>query len=206
MEIIDLSPAISADTQPFVEDTGYSDPETLVEPWVRIGQDVHGWRSLFHVSRLSMSAHTGSHLDAPSHFQDGAATVSDLPLEFLAGRAIVIDAREGGMTEPRIREAHPRASQRGVTPLVLTPQDWLTAADVNGIAAWNRPLVTFAGEDDADLGYVGVRHFFSAQRWMVSNLGVKQALRVRDGDLLVVAPLPLVGVEGSPCRVLALRL
>ena len=41
---------------------------------------------------------------------------------------------------------------------------------------------------------------------MVGNLDVKQALRVRDGDLLLVAPLPLVGVEGSPCRVLALRL
>ena len=46
---------------------------------------------------------------------------------------------------------------------------------------------------------MGVRHFFSAGRWMVGNLDVNQALRVRDGDLLVVAPLPLIGVEGSPC-------
>ena len=53
---------------------------------------------------------------------------------------------------------------------------------------------------------MGVRPFLSGERWTVGNLDVKQALRVRDGDLLVVVPLPLVGVEGSPCRVLALRL
>ena len=53
---------------------------------------------------------------------------------------------------------------------------------------------------------MGVWHFFSAERWMVGNPDVKQALRVRDGDLLVVAPLSLIGVEGSPSRVLALRL
>ena len=205
MQVIDLSLPISPDTPPFVEETGYSDPETVIEPWVRIGQDLDGWSSLFHVSRLGLSAHVGTHLDAPSHFVDGAATISDLPLDALAGRAVVIDAREAGQTTRSLEDVGQKASEAGVLPLVLTSDRWLTTLEVDVIASWGRPLIAFAGETDADDGYVAVRHFLAKGRWLVGNLDVEQALRVRDGDLLVVAPLPLVGLEGSPCRVLALR-
>ena len=38
-----------------------------------------------------MSAHTGTHVDAPRHFFDDAAGVDALPLELLIGRARVIE-------------------------------------------------------------------------------------------------------------------
>ena len=41
-------------------------------------------------SRLVISSHTGTHLDAPSHFIDGARTVDQVPVEQLMGRAQVI--------------------------------------------------------------------------------------------------------------------
>jgi arylformamidase len=43
------------------------------------------------VSKLSMGTHTGTHLDAPLHFFDGAPTVADLPLDALIGPALVVD-------------------------------------------------------------------------------------------------------------------
>src|SRR5436309_289301 len=43
------------------------------------------------VSTLHMSAHTGTHVDAPRHFFDQAPGTEGLPLELLMGRARVIE-------------------------------------------------------------------------------------------------------------------
>jgi arylformamidase len=43
------------------------------------------------VSKLALGAHTGTHVDAPVHFINGAAGVDTLPLEVLVGPAVLID-------------------------------------------------------------------------------------------------------------------
>src|SRR4051794_10194805 len=43
------------------------------------------------VSTLHMSAHTGTHVDAPRHFFDEGPGTEALPLELLIGRARVIE-------------------------------------------------------------------------------------------------------------------
>jgi kynurenine formamidase len=48
------------------------------------------------VSQLTIGSHTGTHLDAPVHFIEGAATVSDVDLSSLVGPAIVVDVRGKG--------------------------------------------------------------------------------------------------------------
>jgi arylformamidase len=206
MLVIDLTLPLSTNDPPFSEPSGYSDSPTQIEPWVRIGEQRGNWTSPFHVSRLQLSAHAGTHIDAPSHFHAGAATVSGLPTEALAGRAIVIDLRDTSIKmAARLREAAPRTSQPEVTPLLLTPRGWLTPEAVEEIIAWQRPLIAFAGEEDSDPGYVAVSRLLAAPCWIVSNLDPEKALQVHDGDLLIVAPLALQGIEGSPCRVLAIR-
>lgn len=206
MLIIDLTlPLFDTDT-PFAEPSGYADPPTRVEPWVSIGQSSSGRVSPFSVSHLHLSAHAGTHIDAPSHFHAHASAVSDLSLEALAGRAVVVDLRDARDPTSRLREARARASTPGVTPLVLTPPQWLTPGDVDEVIAWTRPLIVFAGETDSDPGYVAVSRLLGANRWIVTNLDPEAAAQVQDGDLLVVAPLAITGVEGSPCRVFALRM
>jgi arylformamidase len=54
------------------------------------------WRSLSsgdsaNVSMLNFGAHTGTHVDAPAHFIEGAAQIEALPLEVLIGAAQVIE-------------------------------------------------------------------------------------------------------------------
>lgn len=44
------------------------------------------------VSRLDFGVHTGTHVDAPVHFLDGAPGAESLPLEPLLGPAVVVDA------------------------------------------------------------------------------------------------------------------
>src|SRR4029078_2403915 len=43
------------------------------------------------VSSLHMSAHAGTHVDAPRHFIDSASGAESLPLEMLVGRTRVIE-------------------------------------------------------------------------------------------------------------------
>ncbi|HEU0073680.1 MAG TPA: cyclase family protein [Dehalococcoidia bacterium] len=206
MLILDLTLPLSHTDVPYTDASGYADPPTRVEPWVAIGQQHGALTSPFHVSHLHLSAHAGTHLDAPSHFHAGAPTVSDIPTGALAGRAVVIDLRsaESDVVAP-LRRARDRASASDVTPLLLTPPRWLTPQAVDEVIAWNRPLIAFAGEEDSDPGFVAVSRLLAAGRWIATNLDPAKATQVQDGDLLVVAPLAIAGLEGSPCRVLAIR-
>jgi arylformamidase len=43
------------------------------------------------VSVLRLGSHTGTHIDPPSHFFDGAPTVDQIPLEILIGEATVVE-------------------------------------------------------------------------------------------------------------------
>jgi arylformamidase len=43
------------------------------------------------VSKLEMGAHTGTHIDAPSHFIKGGKNIDEIPLETLMGPALVIE-------------------------------------------------------------------------------------------------------------------
>lgn len=206
MEIIDLSLPVTEEVAPFRDASGYSDPPTIVAPWVRIGQQVGRTTSLFHVSLLQMGLHTGSHVDAPSHFHLEGPTVSDLPLRSLAGRAAVLDLRHTRSPDGDLLAAAGRMQRADVLPLVLTPPDGLSLAAAEQVILWDRPLLVFAGAVDAEgSDFPITRRLLGADRWIVTDLVPEQAARVRDGDLLVVAPLGLEGLEASPCRVLAIR-
>ena len=52
------------------------------------------------VSRLEMSSHFGTHLDAPSHFETDGLTLEQLPLEVLIGPALVHEVRSLKLIEP----------------------------------------------------------------------------------------------------------
>src|SRR5512142_1996943 len=66
------------------------DPPFVLEPVQELGRDPYS------LSRVTLSTHTGTHVDAPSHFLPGGATVDQLPLEILLGKARVVEvlARE----------------------------------------------------------------------------------------------------------------
>lgn len=45
------------------------------------------------LSRLTLSPHTGTHIDAPVHFTDDSPSVDQLPLSLLIGSCLVVDLR-----------------------------------------------------------------------------------------------------------------
>lgn len=61
------------------------------DPGIKIGE----WRSLAkgdsaNVSVVNFGAHTGTHVDAPAHFIEGAAKIESLPLDSLIGECVVV--------------------------------------------------------------------------------------------------------------------
>ncbi len=64
------------------------DPAVRIEPATRIAAG-----DLANVSRMELGTHTGTHMDAPRHFIDGAPGIDRLPLDALVGPALVADAR-----------------------------------------------------------------------------------------------------------------
>ena len=61
------------------------DPRLNVEPWSELAKGDSA-----NVSFLHLGAHTGTHVDAPAHFIEGAAKIDSLPLESLIGPARVV--------------------------------------------------------------------------------------------------------------------
>jgi arylformamidase len=77
-------------------------PKTPVYPGDP-GIEISSWKSLDHgdaanVSLLHFGAHSGTHVDAPSHFIAGATRVDSLPLSVLIGAAEVIEVPESVST------------------------------------------------------------------------------------------------------------
>lgn len=65
--------------------------------------EIKSWKSLAdgdsaNVSLLHMGAHSGTHVDAPAHFIEGAARVESLSLEALIGEAQVVEVPENIMS------------------------------------------------------------------------------------------------------------
>ena len=61
------------------------DPGVKIEPWSAFAKG-----DTANVSMLDFGAHTGTHVDAPAHFIEGANTIDKLPLETLIGPARVV--------------------------------------------------------------------------------------------------------------------
>src|SRR5438128_12340284 len=63
------------------------DPTVRLERWSSIADG-----AVANLSRLDFGVHSGTHVDAPLHFIDGAPGAEQLPLDVLIGPARVVDA------------------------------------------------------------------------------------------------------------------
>jgi len=61
------------------------DPEVKVEEVFTIANDG------FSLRRIEMSTHTGTHLDAPSHFFENGKSIDELSLALFFGKALVVE-------------------------------------------------------------------------------------------------------------------
>jgi arylformamidase len=105
MPIYDISVPISPGETP----TYPGDPGIEVGAWSSIAR---GDRA--NVSVLNFGAHTGTHIDAPSHFIEGAPGIISLPLDALVGeaRVVVIPVEADAVDEKHVRPDALRGATR----------------------------------------------------------------------------------------------
>jgi len=203
MKLIDVSVPLDATLPTYPHNT----PFTL-EPIKRLASGDSS-----NVSTLHMSAHCGTHVDAPRHFFDSAPGTEALPLDLLMGRVRVIQVM----------------SRTGIAAEDLAAQDF--SEDVRVLIKTRNSL--FWGTPEFRTDYIGVTE--SGARHLVAHgiklvgvdyLSVEQfhtpgapahhvllgagaivieGLNLRDVEPgiydLCCLPLRIVGSDGAPARV-----
>jgi kynurenine formamidase len=170
------------------------------------------------VSRIDLSVHTGTHMDAPFHFFNDAQTIDHIPLERCAGPARLIDLRDAAPGE--IRREH--IEKRCATPLLghaaILQTGWSKQWGAPGYFSDHPSLAADAAQFLVDSGVqlVGVdmpsvdRAPYPAHQILLrAGVPIVENLTNLDaiGALLfqiVVLPLKLAGRDGSPVRAVAI--
>jgi arylformamidase len=207
MKLLDVSVPLDAALASYPGNTPYS-----LEPIKRIA---HGDSS--NVSTLHMSAHSGTHVDAPRHFFDAAPGVEGLPLEMLCGRARVIEltTRKAITAE----DLAPHDLSEDVRVLIKTHNSRLWGSpefqrDFIGVAESGAKYLVEHGIKVVGVDYVSVEAFKApgAPAHHVLLGGgtiVIEGLNLRDIEPgvyeLLCLPLLAVGSDGGPARVVLRR-
>ncbi len=175
------------------------------------------------VSRMSISAHVGTHIDAPSHLLQGGSTTERLALDALCGPCQVADLSHLHFGQPitaqhlrglklpadckrlLLRTANSEADVWAAAQFV--PNYSALAPDAAWVLALPPPLglgLTLVGID-----YLSVdpywAHDLPAHRALLANrVIVLEGLDLREvragGYELLCLPLKLVGADGAPAR------
>ena len=82
-------------------------------------------RDGFNLLHVEMGSQSGTHVDAPYHFEDDAPRIDEVPLERFLGPAVVVDARAAGARGRITWEyVEPVADRLGPGTLVLLHTGW----------------------------------------------------------------------------------
>ena len=90
------------------------------------------------VGAVTMGVHNGSHADAPFHFQQGADTIEQMPLETYLGDAVVVDLTKQFETDRTrqitVGDIENYADALGSAPrLLLKTGIWKDSRDFSGM-------------------------------------------------------------------------
>lgn len=185
------------------------DEPVRIEPAARIEDG-----GACNLTRLAMSAHTGTHIDAPRHFLRDGAGVEAMPLEAMTGRALVIGVDD----ETAVRACHiPPDLPPGARVLFRTRNSTRRAAEDSfredfiymereAAARLAGLRAALAGIDYLSIG--GFRHDLAATHEILLSAGVwiLEGLRLERAEPgeyeLLCLPLLIPGADGAPARAL----
>jgi arylformamidase len=183
------------------------DPEVEVELAAAIADGAPA-----NVTRLALGAHTGTHVDAPVHFLDGAGGVETLPLDALVGPCVVLDATAASQDLGPDALADLAPGTERVLFKTRNSEFWALDRFVEDFVALSdacaqevvRRGVRLVGIDYLSIG--GPEAHRTLLRAGVVPLESLDLRAVEPGAYrLVCLPLALVGADGAPARTLLLR-
>ncbi len=206
-KIHDITFTLSGDLTVWPDDTPIS-----LEPIKEAGSD-----SRSTVSRLTLSSHAGTHVDAPAHFIPRGRTVEALDLEVLIGEALVV-AVDAAEISAAVLETLPipAGSKRVIFKTDNTRRFSGTEPffeDYIGVTASGAGWLLEHGIELVGLDYLSVAAHPDILEVHLALLGAGIVLletldlrAVSPGRYrLVCLPLKLLGIDGSPARAILIE-
>ena len=188
------------------------DPEVKIYRHFKLGVD----DMPCNLTKLEISAHTATHMDAMCHFPPGGAGMDAMPLEATIGpcRVIGIDVKDQIM--PRDLEGlEVQRGERIIFKTRNTPGSWEMAPqfdrDFVSISESAGQVLADAGVMTVGVDYLSIGGFgkdvvevhkvmLGAGIWVIEGLWLAD---VEPGHYdLVCLPLKIKGADGAPCRAL----
>jgi len=164
----------------------------------------------YRVTEMTLGSHTGTHIDAPSHYIEGGLTVDEIPPEVLVGPARVLDCTDAGeVIGPsnllarldgvktvllKTRFSALREFDPGYPSLSMEAADLIIAAGTTCIGTDAPSIEGFSSDGSVHRRLLGCG---------VVILELLDLSGVAEGDYFMAAlPMRLKGADGSPVRVL----
>ena len=165
----------------------------------RIGED----HAVSNDSLLMMSAHCGTHVDAPKHFLPEGTTVEAMELSLLIGPAYVLDCT--GVERLLVKTVNARATLSGsfdehFTGLTESGALWLKR---RGIRLFGLDYFSIGALDDGSIARA--HRAFLSQAGAVALEGLCLEGVAGGWYNLICLPLKLAGSDGAPCRAVLVR-
>ncbi|MDO4572096.1 MAG: cyclase family protein [Clostridia bacterium] len=145
-------------------------------------------RGDYNLSRIEMSLHAGTHIDAPLHYIEGGADAASTDLTLYSGSCFVLPAE----ALDALRQAPPRLLLRGEPALSPVRIEKLIALGVRLLGVETQSVGTREDERGPHV------RLLSAGVALLENIDLAGA---PDGPCVLCAfPLRIAGAEASPCR------
>jgi arylformamidase len=203
MRIYDITMPLSTDLPVYPGDVPVS-----ISPWTSIASG-----DAANLTRLTLCTHSGTHLDAPRHFNDQGLTVDNVPLSLLIGKVTVVEIL--GVRSIGRKELE-RLPVRGAERLLLKTDNsllWKTGGFTPDYAAVTQEGAGYlleAGVRLVGIDYLSVERFEGSgdvHRTLLDNgvlilEGLNLAGVPRGEYELICLPLKVQGGDGAPARAL----
>lgn len=196
--IVDLTKPLNSSFIPY--STGkYTDPPLKFLDW----SSLH--REGFRVTQLSMGTQSGTHIDAPAHFLEDGALLEALSPDHLIGEYYLLnlpDAASLSDISELLKTYHDEKILFLRTPENSSSE--LSREAMQKILSMPPALLVLAGiiEIENSEPFALHRLVAGAAKYLVEDLDQKEAHNLPAHGEIFIFPLRLIGVSGSPCRVI----
>jgi len=196
--IIDLTKPLDTSFIPYSHGS-YSDPPFELSEWSTVRNDG------FRVSRISLGSQCGTHIDAPAHFMEEGITLDALPPQRFMGRFFLVNLTPAPSLSEVLMSLAPYRKEDIL--FLRTPENQkavLPREAVRQMLALPPVLLTLSGSiviehcDPLEFHRMVAR----AAKFLVEDLDQNAAHRTAGHGEMFIFPLRIIGVSGSPCRVL----
>lgn len=167
------------------------------------------------LSKYSLGAHSGTHIDAPQHFIRDGASVDKVPLDPLIGPARVIDIPDSiqAIDAAELNRHAWKGAERLIFRTRSSVRGWMSSPTFHHDFAYVAPdaaqLIADAGVKLVGIDYISIEQF-GAPAPLTHRILLGRGIPIIEGFALetiapgdydlIVLPIKVAGHEGAPAR------